>query len=512
MRQLSERRGTAISSLEIPSPQYGGSDGFERRSPGSRSPASSTRYSPQYPSEGKLNPRSPGKVVPGARRTGTGGSGRGGTKKGRWRPRVKGVARFLFAFLLVYFFGRTAYQLSFFVKAGLGRYWFYPLATQRPDLCGPRTPPADVLLTSLVPIAGTGTAITTERDTRIGGAFGDRDASFEARSFDDGLSEGAALGARAGRKLAGGGGGDGAASRRHGPRVRRKGNSAAAASDEAGSALGGSPALGGGAEVGSGAVAAKRRFGVLTLCDANAGYICTASAANKRRYTDLHGYDLIVSTEVADPSRPAAWSKILEVKKHLPRYDWLLFIDVDTLIMNPSVRLEDIADETVDQVIAADHNGVNSGVWLVRNSEWSMFFLDELWAQEHLVRGPYLFHYEQRAFHHLFQTTPWARQKSVKGKEPYAGAAAVRAHSKIVNQCVFNSLLPWYVSGDFVVHFAGLKGVWECLIFWHYFDLSQQMPGMHVSDKQWGAEIGGAGGGRGKPAQLWRCMKFQTLF
>ena len=226
MRQLSERRGTAISSLEIPSPQYGGSDGFERRSPGSRSPASSTRYSPQYPSEGKLNPRSPGKVVPGARRTGTGGSGRGGTKKGRWRPRVKGVARFLFAFLLVYFFGRTAYQLSFFVKAGLGRYWFYPLATQRPDPCGPRTPPADVLLTSLVPIAGTGTAITTERDTRIGGAFGDRDASFEARSFDDGLSEGAALGARAGRKLAGGGGGDGAASRRHGPRVRRKGNSA----------------------------------------------------------------------------------------------------------------------------------------------------------------------------------------------------------------------------------------------------------------------------------------------
>ena len=122
---------------------------------------------------------------------------------------MKGVARFLFAFLLVYFFGRTAYQLSFFVKAGLGRYWFYPLATQRPDPCGPRTPPADVLLTSLVPIAGTGTAITTERDTRIGGAFGDRDASFEARSFDDGLSEGAALGARAGRKLAGGGGGGG---------------------------------------------------------------------------------------------------------------------------------------------------------------------------------------------------------------------------------------------------------------------------------------------------------------
>ena len=254
----------------------------------------------------------------------------------------------------------------------------------------------------------------------------------------------------------------------------------------------------------------KKRFAILTLCDENAGYICMASAANKRRYADLHGYDFIVSTQVADPSRPAAWSKILEVRKHLPNYDWLLFIDVDTLIMNPTVRLEDVADEKVDQVIAADHNGINSGVWLVKNSEWSMFFLDELWAQEHLVRGPYLFHYEQRAFHHLFQTEPWSKQGSVRGRQQYAGAAAVREHSKIVNQCVFNSLLPWYVSGDFVVHFAGLKGVWECLIFWHYFDVSQEMPGMRVTDEQWAAELGGKDWG--KPSQVWGCMKFKTLF
>ena len=260
----------------------------------------------------------------------------------------------------------------------------------------------------------------------------------------------------------------------------------------------------------------KSRFAILTLCDANAGYICTASVANKRRYAALHGYDLLVSTQVADPSRPAAWSKILEVRKHLPSYDWLLFIDVDTLVMNPNVRLEDIADDTVDQVIAADHNGINSGVWLVRNSEWTMWFLDELWAQEHLVKGSYLFHYEQRAFHHLFQTQPWAKQASVRGTKPYASAGQVRAHSKIVNQCVFNSMLPWYVSGDFVVHLAGLKGVWECVIFWHYFELSQEKVGMRVSDNEWEMEVGVDGGtwrpGRTKASTLWRCMKFKTLF
>lgn len=498
--RLSERRGAAISSLEIPSPQYGGDRGHlpSSRSPGSRSPASAG-YSPQYHPEvdyAKLNPRSPtGKS--GIRRAGTSGSGRGGSKKGRWRQRVKWAIRLLLVFLLVYWFGRTAYQLTFFVKAGMMRYWYHPLTKQRPIPCGTDTPPFDELLAPL----------TT--------------AEASKQSRDDWAREMTKTTTRTTRSLLGGGT-DGArgGGRRAGPK-----NSALSAAtsrgivveDEAG-------ARGRGwAEVvdvessssmkafeGTAAPPRKKRFAILTLCDENAGYICMASAANKRRYADLHGYDFIVSTQVADSSRPAAWSKILEVRKHLPNYDWLLFIDVDTLIMNPAVRLEDLADEKVDQVIAADHNGINSGVWLVKNSEWSMFFLDELWAQEHLVRGPYLFHYEQRAFHHLFQTEPWSKQGSVRGRQQYAGAAAVREHSKIVNQCVFNSLLPWYVSGDFVVHFAGLKGVWECLIFWHYFDVSQEMPGMRVTDEQWAAELGGKDWG--KPSQVWGCMKFKTLF
>lgn len=498
--RLSERRGAAISSLEIPSPQYGGDRGHlpSSRSPGSRSPASAG-YSPQYHPEvdyAKLNSRSPtGKS--GIRRAGTLGSGRGGSKKGRWRQRVKWAIRLLMVFLLVYWFGRTAYQLTFFVKAGMMRYWYHPLMKQRPIPCGTDTPPFDELLAPLA------TAEASKQSRDDWARVMTKTTTRTARSLLGGGTDGAQGGGR---------------------RVGPKSSALSAATsrgivveDEAGTR--GS----GWAEVvdvkslsstrafeGMAAPPRKKRFAILTLCDKNAGYICMASAANKRRYADLHGYDFIVSTQVADPSRPAAWSKILEVRKHLPNYDWLLFIDVDTLIMNPTVRLEDVADEKVDQVIAADHNGINSGVWLVKNSEWSMFFLDELWAQEHLVKGPYLFHYEQRAFHHLFQTEPWSKQGSVRGRQQYAGAAAVREHSKIVNQCVFNSLLPWYVSGDFVVHFAGLKGVWECLIFWHYFDVSQEMPGMRVTDEQWAAELGGKDWG--KPSQVLGCMKFKTLF
>jgi len=546
--RLSERRGAAISSLEIPSPigSAGGSDGFpERRSPGSRSPAG-TRFSPHHRDAGDASGKS------GARRAPAGGSGRGPSgKKGKWRARIKWGARFAVAFALLYYFGRTTYQLTFFAKAGLNRYVYHPLARHRPIPCGVDTPPTDPFLAPLARRAAIPKDVN-DASARVPGSRGRALAGSRAPApaRGDGLREprvaggedaerrGADARRRRGRR-AGPGDGDARNAKPGGDENDFISGGSASASSIAGLASLDSTSLESGLGesssfasahrenrdafdaashdaaddsliADSGAPGAARRFAILTLCDAAAGYICAASAANKRRYADLHGYDLIVSRTAADPSRPAAWSKILEVRKHLPRYDWLMFIDVDTLIMNPAVRLEDVADDSVDQVLAADHNGVNSGVWMVRNTPWSFTFLDELWAQDDLVKGPYLFHYEQRAFHRLFHTDPWSKQPSTKNAAPYAGAAEVRAHSKIVNQCVFNSLLPWYVSGDFVVHFAGLKGVWECFIFFSYFDASQEMPGMRVSDEQWARELGGRS--RGRMSQTWQCMQLKTLF
>lgn len=415
---LSERRGAVTpSSLEIPSPDHG----VLQMYPGTSGMSPSERYNSKEPARQthSRSPRSP----------------RGPKKKRKWRSRIKTCSRATVVFLFLYFFGRTAYQLTFFLKAGLHRYWYHPLEQHRPLQCRFNSPPKDFLLAPLPTPPFTSAKRPMEKSDE------------EELPMPEDLH--------------------------HTPGAK---------------------------------------YAILTLCDSNTGYICVASAANKRRYAAKHGYDLIVVTEVADASRPAAWSKILEVRKHLPKYEWVFFIDVDTLIMNPNVKLEDIADDSVDQVIAADHNGINSGVWLVKNSRWMMWFLDELWAQTDLVTGPYLFHYEQRAFHHLFQTVPWTKQKSVKGKLPYPKAAEVRAHSKIVNQCVFNSLLPWYVTGDFVVHLAGLKGVWECLIFWHYFDISQENSGMRITD--WSRELGGESRAEnsGKGSTLWGCMKFKTLF
>ena len=47
---------------------------------------------------------------------------------------------------------------------------------------------------------------------------------------------------------------------------------------------------------------------------------------------------MLATSEHIDPSRPAAWSKISAMKAHLSDFDYLMFTDVDTLVMNMEVR------------------------------------------------------------------------------------------------------------------------------------------------------------------------------
>ena len=148
------------------------------------------------------------------------------------------------------------------------------------------------------------------------------------------------------------------------------------------------------------------------------------------------------------------------MRKLLPRYDFLFYMDVDAVVMNPETRLEDIVDFDYDQVLAADSNGVNCGVWLVRNTPWTLWFLDELWARERVFED------ERRALHHLYAST---RGREVTKGPIYPNANTVRARTKIVHACAFNSQ-PWfYETGDFIMHLAGLKGTVKCVVFARYY-------------------------------------------
>ena len=96
-------------------------------------------------------------------------------------------------------------------------------------------------------------------------------------------------------------------------------------------------------------------------------------------YCERHGYELHVVTESMDPSRPFAWTKVRALQKYLPLHDWVWWVDVDTLIINPAERLEDRIDPAYNLIMTRDTNAVNTGSFLIQRSLWSINFLQRWW-------------------------------------------------------------------------------------------------------------------------------------
>jgi GR25 family glycosyltransferase involved in LPS biosynthesis len=158
-----------------------------------------------------------------------------------------------------------------------------------------------------------------------------------------------------------------------------------------------------------------------------------------RAYAERHGYAAVVATATFDPSRSPIWSKILLLERYLlenPECEWIMWIDADAVIMNPSQRLEDLVDDEVDFVVAVDvdPSPMNAGVFLVRNCPGTLDMLRRSYMKSQYVTGHFP---EQQA---LFE----ALQESTQ---------TVRA--RFVPRPRLNSFAFEYQEGDFILHFAG---------------------------------------------------------
>ncbi|KAI7864183.1 galactosyl transferase GMA12/MNN10 family-domain-containing protein, partial [Spinellus fusiger] len=180
------------------------------------------------------------------------------------------------------------------------------------------------------------------------------------------------------------------------------------------------------------------------------------SAKNKRDYALQHHYAFVArSAEFAQQihtGRRAVWGKIDAIEKVLPKYDWVFWMDMDAVIMNPNTTLEAILDKvrhqypqgveafdtTVDWVIARPSRDpmINAGVFFVRNTPTAMQFLRDLQAMKHWYqKGP---SYEQGAMWELMQHPEHARHVYLLDRDDHT----------------FNTFPRFYQKGNFIVHFA----------------------------------------------------------
>jgi galactosyl transferase GMA12/MNN10 family len=108
-------------------------------------------------------------------------------------------------------------------------------------------------------------------------------------------------------------------------------------------------------------------------------------------YAQRHRWELVVCAEDNAQGRPAAWGKVPAVADLLGRYELVMWVDADAVIVDDSI---DLASELRwrKELYLVEHwhapTGevtANTGVFMLRAGTWADRFLAAVWAQEDLI-------------------------------------------------------------------------------------------------------------------------------
>jgi hypothetical protein len=185
----------------------------------------------------------------------------------------------------------------------------------------------------------------------------------------------------------------------------------------------------------------QARFAIATLFTPEIADLGRRTSRVMALYAKRHSYKAIICKATIDASRPPAWSKLLLIERYLaenPACAWLMWIDADAVITDPTRRLEDLVDDNVDFLAAQDQGPglINAGVFLVRNCPAVFDMFRRAYAKVQYIHHPW---WEQLALAEAMREC----------------APALRA--RVVSRRLFNSFANEYQQGDFIIHFAGFS-------------------------------------------------------
>lgn len=164
---------------------------------------------------------------------------------------------------------------------------------------------------------------------------------------------------------------------------------------------------------------------------------------SKKSYCQKQKYDYHDDEDVYDKSRPHAWSKVNLILRYIDQYDFIMWIDADTLIMNPDIRIEerikDMMTEDIDISLVSDHTGPNTGIMLIRCTKWAKNFWKTLYDQHQFIN---VRTWEQAAFRHMLNTNMLNSQQHIKVWH--------FDYSRLIN-CTYGV----FRYGVFIIHFIG---------------------------------------------------------
>lgn len=131
------------------------------------------------------------------------------------------------------------------------------------------------------------------------------------------------------------------------------------------------------------------KIAVVTCYDANFQAITDIVMPKWEAYCAKHGYDFIQKT-CWEGGRHAVWAKIWAIHQELRSYDYVLSIDADTLVTNPEVSIELFLCAYPERELWVTHdtNGLNSGVFIVKNTDFTWKLFQDIWHHHNFINAP----------------------------------------------------------------------------------------------------------------------------
>ena len=167
---------------------------------------------------------------------------------------------------------------------------------------------------------------------------------------------------------------------------------------------------------------------VLTACDHNHEPLLEITKPVYEKYTERHGY-YFKKKDIINFNKPQSWFKIEALIEYGESdYDYILWCDSDTIILNPAFKLESIIDKNKDLYISQDNLGLNCGVFLIKNSDTMRKFLKRI----------------QSLYPEFPETHPLAGiwEQAAVWKLCYENYLNIRSLIKIIPQYVINAYDP----------------------------------------------------------------------
>jgi hypothetical protein len=183
-----------------------------------------------------------------------------------------------------------------------------------------------------------------------------------------------------------------------------------------------------------------------------------------KKYCEKYNLELILSTHKKLNNRHSAWERLPLIIDNLLNYDYLIWIDADAFFYNDAGNVMDIINQNpnVHFIFSNDlgNGNINTGVFIVKNSKYSLNFLTKwLYDEDLYVNNPYPGWWDQGVLIDMFNKNIFEIQQNSIHLD-YGVLQHFYDHDKVSNQ-------------TYVYHLAGRPGYRRYEIsknYWEYIN------------------------------------------